>query len=256
MPYLSPTAMNTPILSFISNQKAAEMDIDMLFSFLHDQNFIKEKVISLHPNLEISQEEAVIAYIKNFYKTHQDELNESASQSSKKWKKLELDFWNILLPVFPNNTHKNYSAYISIFEMNPLVSSSAFQFYWKYTPSITVSVCAHELIHHLFYPTVFQTFWNDLPAQWKNEGSIQTLGEAISGLFINHSPLSKLIEEKDVIFPKIERQIAIIDSLWPFSNSWTASPQEAFANFLKEVWETIPTNLVPKKSSLKETYTR
>lgn len=246
--------MNTPTLSFISNQEAIEVDIDMLSSFLHDQNFIKEKVTSLHPNLEINQKEAAIAYIKNFYKTHQDELNESTSQSSEKWKELELDFWNILLPIFSSTVAKEYSAYISIFEMNPLVSSSAFQFYWKYAPSITVSVCAHELIHHLFYPLVFQALWRDLPIHWKNEGSIQTLSEAINGLFINHSPLSKLIEEKDIIFPETERQIATIDSLWPFYNSWTASPQKSFANFLKEVWKTTPVSILPGSGALKEMY--
>jgi len=122
-------------------------------------DFIKE-ICQEHPKMKPflsyskkKRAEAVIKYVKNFYKIEVDALKKAKKDFQCIWDKIENDFFNLCEPIFGNLPWPSgkYEGYISILPIGPrFLTNKTFQTYWLWRNNLKGQVI-HELLHFQFY---------------------------------------------------------------------------------------------------------
>jgi len=116
-------------------------------------------VIKLHPAL--AKDES-LEYVDDYYKTHEKELKNAVEKMKTDWLTIERKFFEIVSKLVNHPWPKGkYVCYLSIFNCNPrFIETKEFQAYFKH-PETTNHVCAHELLHFIFYDYFEKNFSED-----------------------------------------------------------------------------------------------
>jgi len=123
-------------------------------------------VIRVHPTLaegENLEPEAKKAfndrYVEDYYKSHKKELKDAVERMKNDWLKIEERFFKVTAKLFDCPWPEGrYICYPSIFNCNPrFIETKEFQAFYQH-PETTNHVCAHEMLHFIFYDYVEKNF--------------------------------------------------------------------------------------------------
>lgn len=98
-------------------------------------------------------------YVTNYYKTHQKELEAALKKMRTDWLAIEERYFKAIDKLFNHPWPEGkYICYLSIFNCNPrFIETKEFQAFYNH-PETTNYVCAHELLHFIFYDYLEKNF--------------------------------------------------------------------------------------------------
>jgi len=111
-------------------------------------------------NLETEDKEAFNnAFVENFYDKHEKELSNAVEIMNVDWLKIEHEYFKATDKLFKEVQFGGvYTCYPSIFNRNPrFIDTKEFQAFYKHS-STTNYVCAHEILHFMFYDYIQGNF--------------------------------------------------------------------------------------------------
>lgn len=145
-------------LKFIINKEAEiENSVGFINDEIQNEEFIKERVTSLYPELSVifkqrksDRTKTLSNFIINYYQENSEDLNMSKALIEKRWNKIQLIFEK-RLSEYIKLKQENFTCYLSIFATNPILGDfRSFQLYFRTRKEIT-RIIAHETTHLIYY---------------------------------------------------------------------------------------------------------
>ena len=138
-------------------------------------------------------------YIDNYYKKHKKELEDALERMEKDWRKIESKFFEVTDKLFDIPWPEGrYICYLSIFNCNPrFIETKEFQAFYKH-PATTNHVCAHEMLHLIFYNYVEKSFSKEY--ERLGEKVIWKLSEIFNDVVLRLPEFVAITDQKDPAF--------------------------------------------------------
>jgi len=153
-------------------------------------------------------------YVESYYETHKRELGDAIERMGNDWSKFENGFFGLTDKLF--NTpwpEGRYICYLSIFDCNPrFIETKEFQTFYKH-PATTNYVCAHEMLHFIFYAYVGKNF--DQEYKRLGEKVIWKLSEIFNDVVLRLPDFMAITDQKDPAFyAETKQELAGATKLW------------------------------------------
>ncbi|MBU0998364.1 hypothetical protein KJ570_02450, partial [Patescibacteria group bacterium] len=127
-------------------------------------------IVKIHPKLLPAQKalekqfpiKKIDKYFDAYYKTNDEELQESVKKAQTDWDKISEKFYKACDKYFDKHfwPKGKYEAYLSIIDCNPrFLHNKTFQVFWKHKKGF-VFMAMHEMLHFLFFDLVEKLFPN------------------------------------------------------------------------------------------------
>jgi hypothetical protein len=223
-----------PELKFQVDTEYDQWTCREFLSFKEDDIF-SNSILRDHPDLmkakELDKEAKksfINEYVAGYYTNYIDELNKAAEKAKNDWSKIENQFFEISNKVFgfnnENGAHMypwpdgNYICYVSIFNCNPrFIKEKEFQAYYKHIAT-TNYVCAHEMLHFIFYDYVERNFNDEFKSLGEN--AIWKLSEIFNDVVLRLPEFIVLTGQKDPsIYAQTAKELEQNLNLWQKSNN-------------------------------------
>ena len=126
----------------------------------------RDSVVRTHPELAEGENLKPKAkkslndnYVSGYYKLHQKELSNAVERMRADWLTIEESYFKAVDRLFNHPWPEGkYMCYLSIFNCNPrFIETKEFQAFYKHSAT-TNYVCAHELLHFMFYDYLEKKF--------------------------------------------------------------------------------------------------
>lgn len=144
-------------------------------------------------------------YVTGYYKLHQKELNNAVEKMRTDWLRVEESYFETVHGLFNHPWPEGkYICYLSIFNCNPrFIETKDFQAFYKH-PETTNYVCAHELLHFIFYDYLEKNF----SQEYKGLGDkvIWKLSEIFNDVVLRLPKFVAITDQKDPAFYAETRQ--------------------------------------------------
>ncbi|MFA5776219.1 MAG: hypothetical protein WC988_01550 [Patescibacteria group bacterium] len=138
-------------------------------------------------------------YVDDYYKTHRKELEDAKEKMGSDWLKINKRFFEVTNKMFDVPWPEGkYICYLSIFNCNPrFIETKEFQTFYKH-PATTNYVCAHEMLHFIFYAYVGKNF--DQEYKGLGEKVIWKLSEIFNDVVLRLPKFVAITGQKDPAF--------------------------------------------------------
>lgn len=190
----------------LNKQLDKQIYLDFRESFAGGVDFGK-KILRDHPSINIDNYNN---YIDDFYKHHENELNDTLKETINCLNDVEKTLFLELKNYFGHDYGKdNYLCYLSIFDCNPrYVETKCFQVYYRRPYHLRKEVIAHELAHFAFYDYCFRLGIKDSKELWE-------LSEIFNVLFLNTPSIQNAIGAEELLFyPTLKEKLEKVQPLW------------------------------------------
>jgi len=177
-----------------------------------NSNIFYNSVIKDHPRLAEGKDldpEAKKAfndeYVDDYYITYRKELENAKDKMASDWLIISRRFFELTDKLFgiPWPEGK-YVCYLSIFNCNPrFIETKEFQVFYKH-PATTNYVCAHEMLHFIFYSYVEKNFSREYGKL--GEKVIWKLSEIFDDVVLRLPEFVAITGQKDPAFYSETRQ--------------------------------------------------
>lgn len=138
-------------------------------------------------------------YVDGFYGTYKKELKDAIEKMTKDWLRIEKKYFEATDKLFSNPWPEGkYICYPSIFNRNPrFIETKEFQVFYKH-PETTGYVCAHEMLHFIFYDYVEKNFIEK--SKGLGEKVIWRLSEIFNDVILRLPEFVAVTNQKDPAF--------------------------------------------------------
>ena len=153
-------------------------------------------------------------YVDDYYGNYQKELEDALERMKNDWLRIEEKYFEATDRLFSNPWPEGkYICYLSIFNRNPrFIETKEFQAFYKH-PATTNYVCAHEMLHFMFYDYVGKNFSEES----KNLGEkvIWKLSEIFNDIVLRLPESVAITGQKDPAFyAETEQELNDAVKIW------------------------------------------
>ena len=211
--------MNYPKIRFVVDRNKDLEAFKVLWRDTFLLSDIREKAFyNLYPELKIlekkskeEREELIEKFVKDFYKTHANEIKKGTKETEKRWRKVESKYFKLVDKIFPNYPWPKgkYIAYTSIWNMFPYNRKDKFfQFPYKHKkPNFALTVIAHEMLHFIFYDYVEQKLGQKERIDGKFNMKLWNLAESFNYIIMSSKPWVSVFKIKTLPYPQHEKLV-------------------------------------------------
>lgn len=202
-------------------------DLSSFFSFLFERQYDNGRnfnwaVLKYHPffkdilnknNFNISKKQ-VSEYIKDYYLQHSEEIGNNVKNFSQSWKKIEDDFLELTVKLFPGQSWPNgkYIAYLTIWRMYPrFLDDKTFQIPYSSQKKKTINlVIAHELLHFMFYAYFLKKY--PKYRSHKYDFFVWHVSEIFNSIILKRPEWKKLLKHNNLDYPEHKSIISLLEN--------------------------------------------
>lgn len=210
-------------------------------------------VVRIHPELAEGENLELVArkyfndnYVTDSYKTHQKELNDAVEKMRTEWLTIEESYFKAVDGLFNHPWPEGkYICYLSIFNCNPrFIETKEFQAYYKH-PETTNHVCAHEMLHFIFYDYVEKNF--SLEYRGLGEKVIWKLSEIFNDVVLRLPEFAAITGQSNPgIYAETRQELDDAIKLWEETKSVKAFITKYLESINKTDYKFIPSETLPK----------
>lgn len=177
------------------------------------------KIRKDHPKITLDNYEE---YIDSFYKENDSSLREVLEDTQRCFDEIKDVLLKELSKYFKKDySNENYVCYLSIFDCNPrFLETKSFQVYYKRSRELRKGVIAHEITHFVFFDFIDNNLKTETSTLDKNDGTLWELSEIFNVIFLNLSPLQKILGREELLFyPNLKEKLEKSKTMWSSSKN-------------------------------------
>lgn len=203
------------------------LDKEMINVFLsHKQGGIDFSgcVLRPNPNLRKSLERkennkkgVISRYIEDVYRERKKVLNKRIKEFSRRWSKLENNYFDLIKTIFKLETlpRYRYVGYLSIINCGPrFLENRSFQVFYR-RPKDSMYVAMHEILHFFFYDYAIKKFPKIFKKLDTNQGIFWDLAEIFNSVILSEPEFKKIHKQKrDWSYPAHRKYLKSMKRYW------------------------------------------
>ena len=173
-----------------------------------------KKIAVTHP---IIAQENYKEYIRTFYETNKDALDQSIRELKQAVNDTDVDFFSAIEKLFEEDfSHTEYLGALSIFDCNPrFVDKKLFQFFYQRDLLGRLEISYHEILHFIFFDYCERHCTAIVKGRNVNDGAYWELSELMNIVVLNQPAFQAILKRPELLFyPSIATVLPIIEKLW------------------------------------------
>ncbi len=195
-------------------------------------DFWKERALKYHSelfqiNTQKNPKKFLKIYISNFYKLHDNKIQELTENTAKYFYGKQDEFFSTISKILKNYPwpKDKFTGYFSIFDFCPrFLDKSSFQVFVYDTKNLQLFTIFHELLHFIFYDFAKKSFPEIFKKMDTEKGKFWDLAEVFNAVIQDSDDFIKLHGKIEKIgYPDHEDLIIKGKNLWeknPNLNQW------------------------------------
>lgn len=193
------------------------------FLTFKEADIFSQSILIRHPKLQrlkdVEKEilkQAINKYVNDYYRKYGQELEYAREKAQKDWDLVSDAYFSEVAKLFKEHIwpeEGNYTCYISIFNCNPrFIKEKEFQAFYKH-PSGVIYVCAHEMLHFMFYAYIQSKYQRDY--ERLGENGLWKLSEIFNDIILAKPEFTKITgEKKPDIYAETDTELEYYKILW------------------------------------------